>query len=1157
MVLVHVKEWLNKGSEGMADLYSPRPQYLVEGDDSDYTLGPTLDPRKPAPAQSAKAVEHSVADSIGSVEREPEGNTSGLLGAMLNSAPAEARQLIPVPPAAFPVPHWDRYEFLGVLGRGGMGSVYKARDRRILRIVALKFISGGSQRLEQRFLQEARTQARIDHPGICKVLEVGEVEGKAYIALQYIDGPSLHKAKGQISLRDKIQVIQKTAQALHAAHELGIIHRDIKPANIMLEQRSDGSYHPVLMDFGLARDVNTSTAFTESGAVMGTPWYMSPEQTRGQTKTMDRRTDIYSLGATLYDIVAGRPPFDSETSVDALIAGVLKEPQSLDELVPTIPKALAVIVSKCLNKEPAQRYATAKDLADDLGRLLGNQRIVARKLSLLYRLRWRARHNKPAAATATALLASLFALFAYGIHTRIQTLQKERRAQEQAELARRLGQAVGHLEWLARLAYGMPLHDTRYELGLIRKRMSEIDHDMRSYGEMGSGIGHYALGRGHLALHEWPQAYQHLIKAQAGGLKDLELDYALGRVLGALYSDGLLAARKSGDQSFFLQRQKELTQEFLVPALAHLKRSRRLETVSASYVEGLIDYYNQHYDAALLHAQMAHRQAPWEYEADQLAGDVYLARALSQRDHGDYEQAEQNFHEALRNYEQASAMGRSDYQIYESIAEVVIRQMEMDGLRGQNPRKRLNQALLAADQAIEANPVVSNGYAKKAFAYLFVAQQMESQGLSEEKKSVIDELVSSGERAVAVQPNDEYAHDALGNGYIYLAQYASEHRANSVNYLATARKHLVLATALNPRFPWAYNDLGRSFLVEGDDRLARFQDPEIAYLHSIEAFSNSIAIDQNDQFVYANIALAYSSLARHKFEIGQNPSAHIDQSVNFAKKALAMNNKYVPARGIQIFSYIMKTAYEFDAAKDLSDTAAKTLKLIDELIGIQPNIPTPYQHRSIVYYFITSQMRRNGKDPSSAIQRGLSAVETCQRLSQGADGTCASLEALLFVLAGEWQQQQRQSSGAAVAKALASARLALERAPVDNDVLLAVAEARWRAARIRITERKKVAQEIAGGLAVIDQVLTLAPNWPRALAIRGGLHALRARTATNETERQESVQRARMALLRAAKGNPLLSNTYGEAFRDLRSLSRSPDIAIPLGTGNAAAVLPH
>ncbi|HNN96488.1 MAG TPA: serine/threonine-protein kinase, partial [Pseudomonadota bacterium] len=270
----------------------------------------------------------------------------------------------------YPVVRWDRYEFQKKLGQGGMGAVYKARDRRLGRDVALKFIRGGDPNMVMRFLQEARAQARIDHPHVCKVYEVGEVEGKAYIAMQYVDGHSLNRAAKDLSLTEKVLLMRQVAEAMHEAHRLGIIHRDLKPDNIMVERLTDGTLSPVVMDFGLARESGDNRGLTESGAVMGTPAYMAPEQARGDVRTLDRRADVYSLGATLYDLVAGSPPFDAESIVDVLMQVMNEDAVPLRNRLPSVPSDLETIVMKCLRKEPGARYDSAKALADDLQRYI-------------------------------------------------------------------------------------------------------------------------------------------------------------------------------------------------------------------------------------------------------------------------------------------------------------------------------------------------------------------------------------------------------------------------------------------------------------------------------------------------------------------------------------------------------------------------------------------------------------------------------------------------------------------------------------------------------------------------------------------------------------------------------------------------------------------
>ena len=1081
-------------------------------------------------------LEEGLAAAVPDSLSAPDGAASGLGGELFHSRGAPSSASNPAPATDYPVAGWERYEFLGLLGRGGMGAVYKARDRRILRTVALKFIAVAGERMKRRFMQEARMQARLDHPGICQVFETGEVDGKAYIAMEFIDGQSLQRAKEGLSLDEKVRLVREVALALHAAHQAGIIHRDIKPANIMIARNRDGSLRPVLTDFGLARDINDRGGMTESGAVLGTPWYMSPEQTRGEVRTLDHRTDIYSLGATLYELVAGRPPFHSETTVDAMVDAMLKEPPLLSQVARHlhIPKGLDVIVGKCLNKEPAQRYATAAELAADLDRLLDKQPVQARRLGLIARLRLRARSNKPAAAAGVALVLALLSLVGYGVHTRWQALRREQQAQQRALLAQRLGQAIEQQDALARLAYAMPLHNARDELERVRRRMRDIEHELRSHGELGTALAHYALGRGHVTLHEWQPALVELRRAQALGWADGELDYALGRTLGALYSEGLAAARKSGEASFLQRRQRELSEEFLQPALRHLARCRSLDGVSTSYVEGLIDYYQQHWDAALLHAQMAQRQTPWAYEALKLAGDVHLARGLSHRDHGDYAAAASSLNQALSQYQRASELGRSDYQIYEAMAEIGIRQMELEVLRGRNPREHLALVFSAAERAVEADPVAAAGAAKQAFATLFMVQHLETERNNPEREQWLEQLVAVATRAVARAPRDEYAQDVLGTGYVFRAAYAIERRRDPLPDLRQARAHFAEALAINPRFPWAYNDLGGSFQVEANERLARHQDPTSAAMQAIAALQQAVRLDPEYAIGYSNIALTYSNLARHAAESGSDPSEYVIKAEENAAQAEKIDKGNLLAAGSRAFAYLMQAVFEHDSGSDIEKTIDTFNRAIESILQRSPDLSIPYQHKAMGACILGMHRAQKQHDPEPAFTQALAAVAACQQRTQGIDANCASIAALVWA-----NRAERATAGeraVAVDRARASAGQALQSGANDSDVLLVTVEALLRLARLKPAPAPLPGfSEIEAGLRACQAILQQAPTWPRALIFCGGLQAMQAQRLVPPLpadERQRRLQAAQARLQLGALGNPRLRRAYSTIFAE-------------------------
>ena len=285
------------------------------------------------------------------------------------------------------------YEVEGELGRGGMGVVYLARQIKLNRRVALKTLTGhyGKEEL-QRFLAEAETAAGLHHTNIAQIYEVGEHDGVPFYSMEYVEGGSVADwlRKELPNPREAAQLLILVARALHVAHQNGIVHRDMKPANVLLDP--DGV--PKIADFGIAKRLKQDSQLTLSGAVIGTPTYMAPEQAKGTSRHVGPAADVYSLGAILYEMLAGRPPFLPEDSETAITVRILTEdPVSPAWHRPEIPRDLEVICMKCLEKEPKDRYESAAALAEDLRRYLDDETIVARPPTTLVRtIKWMRRH---------------------------------------------------------------------------------------------------------------------------------------------------------------------------------------------------------------------------------------------------------------------------------------------------------------------------------------------------------------------------------------------------------------------------------------------------------------------------------------------------------------------------------------------------------------------------------------------------------------------------------------------------------------------------------------------------------------------------------------------------------------------------------------------
>jgi serine/threonine protein kinase len=394
-----------------------------------------------------------------------------------------------VAPGARPLrpPTVPGFEILREIGRGGMGVVYLARQVRLNRVVALKMVLSGEHASPAdliRFLSEAEAAAAISHPNVAQVYESGQHDGRPYFALEYCPGGSLAQRLNGTPLppRDAAELIEQVARGVQAAHSAGIVHRDLKPANVLLARKSEprstksettphqdtspksqtrpggepvsvigsgsdlgvvsdfefriSDFTPKVCDFGLARRAEGASGLTATGTVLGSPSYMAPEQARGKAGSVGPRADVYGVGAVLYECLTGRPPLRAATPMETLMQVLKDDPPAPRLLQPKLPRDVETICLKCLHKDPAKRYASAADLADDLRRFLDGRPIVARRVPWWERA-WKAARRRPAAAGSLLVLvlaaAAVFGVIAW----KNAQLQHERDAARSAETAAR------------------------------------------------------------------------------------------------------------------------------------------------------------------------------------------------------------------------------------------------------------------------------------------------------------------------------------------------------------------------------------------------------------------------------------------------------------------------------------------------------------------------------------------------------------------------------------------------------------------------------------------------------------------------------------------------------------------------------------------------
>jgi WD40 repeat protein/tRNA A-37 threonylcarbamoyl transferase component Bud32 len=334
-------------------------------------------------------------------------------------------------PSSLPVVrYFGDYELLEEVARGGMGVVYKARQAKLNRVVAVKMILSGRLASEsdvKRFYSEAEAAANLEHPNIVPIFEVGEHDGQHYFSMGFIEGESLASkiADSPLAGEEAATIVEQVARAVEYAHERGVLHRDLKPANVLLDHDS----RPHITDFGLAKRVESDSDLTRTGQILGTPSFMPPEQAAGKFDVVGHASDVYSLGAILYALLVGRPPFQSANVMDTLKQVVEREPVSPRQLNPAISRDLETICLKCLEKSVARRYSSAGELADELRRFLAGEPIRARRVSRATRC-WKWCRRNPVVAALT--IACCLAVIAGSIGVTTQWLRATKEAGEKS-----------------------------------------------------------------------------------------------------------------------------------------------------------------------------------------------------------------------------------------------------------------------------------------------------------------------------------------------------------------------------------------------------------------------------------------------------------------------------------------------------------------------------------------------------------------------------------------------------------------------------------------------------------------------------------------------------------------------------------------------------
>jgi hypothetical protein len=536
------------------------------------------------------------------------------------------------------------YRDLTLIGTGGHGRVFRAFDDRLQRWVALKLLKVGGAELH---LQEARAQARVEHPNICKVYEVGEDPTRPFIALQLVAGRTL--ADFPMVRDTAVATIRDVAEALHAAHRKGLVHLDVKPSNILLEVQEQGQVHPLVTDFGLV-------ALREQGGRMlsGTAPFAAPEQLDPSHPPLDRRADVYGLGTTLYTLLARALPYPEREPGKLLEAIRLHPAPALESRFPSIPKDLSCIVAKAMATEPQDRYATALAFAEDLQRYLDGETVQAAPSTPLERfIRWRRRNPVAARMWLAASLVMVLGL-AFGGFTLWQSSR-------QALAASQLGAEAKAMETSLKVEHLLPVHDLHPAHARIRDTMAALQPTIQA------PAGAYAVGVGHWLLSEPAKARPLLQRAWEGGFRSPDAAVIYGDVLGQLWHE----ARKRADIIQDPERKKkalaQARQELLEPAKAVLASRPAQNPYAQAMLKGHTAFLDGRWQDTVAAANLAEAARKGDPDALTLLGEAWFEIQWDEDGKGNAEPSLAASKAAQKAFLKALESARSDPRLWKGL----------------------------------------------------------------------------------------------------------------------------------------------------------------------------------------------------------------------------------------------------------------------------------------------------------------------------------------------------------------------------------------------------------------------------------------------------------------------------------------------------------
>jgi tetratricopeptide (TPR) repeat protein len=975
---------------------------------------------------------------------------------------------VPATPPAWLSTHsrrLGRYHVGPLLGSGGMGEVFEAWDALLRRPVALKILQSSHPGHLLRFIQEAQLQARVDHPNVCRVYDAEVVDGTPLIAMRLVRGTTLAEAAERLSRDEIVSILRKVAEAMHAAHRLQLIHRDLKPSNILLERNEWGHWVPYLTDFGLAKDL-AGAGLTRTHAVMGTPAYMAPEQMRGEVTRIGPATDVYALGATLRDALAGCPPSLFEDLQP--IEGTRKdaEPRTRE-----IPRDLSVILGKCLEERTEDRYPNAAELAEDLRRFQDGEILHARPVGWVGTLVRLGRSHPRLTLSSAGALAAILGLAAWNVGISFQARRRESSAQGFIAHAK-------DMEYLLRIERMRPPHDLRPAFLQIRTQLEETKSQMLAMGTLSQGPGHYALGRGYLSLRKHEDALREFETAWADGYRVPEMAYSIGKAHCEVYSDHRWEALAMGGTAVQSLKQKHLEAARHYFALAG---GQSLEPMALGKAQlALLEGDNER---AIAMAREAFTIQPWNAEGKRLEAAAWYQKGYAFQYNGRMKDAERCYQESTALSRITLDLARSDEvamsQYHAQRMEWALKKLEDRTLT----LEECDELIAISDNLLTLDPDNPDSICAKLNALNNRASHLGQSGGDPRpdcRKGL--ELAKKSEQI----PDPRHQ---IGVGLMRILHQEAEYE-----YLHGLDPRPAVTEALRKAPPG--DDRCETITIVALWELEHGLDPSNA-LEQLEAAAR-ISM-QVSEFAYHHYYLGNALRLRGIWaaQTGRDPRPLFSRAIAEQETALRMNPDELWCWIELARTRISWVRYSPDKGEDLLPIAEQAIADGEKAVGLSPLSPFPLRALADSHLLRAQLKLERHQDPSKDVAKGLKAIKSAIVMN-GDRWFFHQIEARLHLIEGESDLRSNKDPLPAITQAEQAFRRGIALNPWNADLWTVKALSELLRKSALPTQRLLEKTDSETVLSPLHRALAINPNHREALKLLAQLVPLHGIQGVND-----------------------------------------------------------